>query len=199
MVLLALGSLIVGILFGHFIFPQSVIASSDLFITWSMRVLVFSVGIDLGSNKTILRKMREYSLKILLIPVGIIVGSIIGGAVVSVFIDLTVNEATAITAGLGWYSLAGIILKDIGNAQLGTTAFLCNMFREIFSFLLIPILASKVNFLTALAPGGVTTMDTTISVVSKSTNQEVTIIGLISGIVCTIAIPILIPFLYTFL
>ena len=46
-------------------------------------ILMFSVGISIGMHNGILKKIRQYHLKILIIPLGITAGSILGGLLCS--------------------------------------------------------------------------------------------------------------------
>ena len=79
----------------------------------------------------------------------------------------------AISAGLGWYSLSGVLLTDLISAEIGTIAFLSNILREILTFLLIPVLAKYLNGYTAIAPAGATSSDTSLSILMKYTDEEV--------------------------
>ena len=101
------------------------------------------------------RETREYHIRIFLIPAGIIAGSIW-----EVFWLLSFwgfpgqGPGAAIASGMGWYSLSGVTIGRLGGAELGSIAFMSNLMREIFSFVLIPILAEKLNFYSCIAPGG---------------------------------------------
>ena len=48
-------------------------------------LLLFSVGIDMGLNKQVFMQIKKLGFKILLIPTGVAIGSLLGGAVVAVF------------------------------------------------------------------------------------------------------------------
>ncbi len=48
-------------------------------------LLLFSVGIDMGLNKQVFRQIKKLGFKILLIPIGVALGSLLGGSVVSLF------------------------------------------------------------------------------------------------------------------
>ena len=78
-------------------------------------LLLFSVGIDMGLNKQVFSQIKKQGFKILLIPIGVAIGSLLGGSVVSLFFPQTLRECLAISSGMGWYSLSGILLTKAGN------------------------------------------------------------------------------------
>lgn len=97
---------------------------------------MLSVGISVGANKGVFQKLREHHVKILLIPIGVILGSIFGGVVCSLFLGESLRDSLMIVSGLGWYSLSGVLVTELAGAKIGTIAFLCNLLREIFSFMI---------------------------------------------------------------
>lgn len=197
MIIIALISLILGIIVGNYLSPE-VIAIFSQVAPIVLMLLMFSVGISIGMDKLIFRKMREMHLKVLVIPLGIVVGSLFGGFVCSFLAGNTVREGLAISSGLGWYSLSGVVLTDLAGAKVGTIAFMSSLFREIISFLIIPFVAKYTNKYTAIAPAAATSEDTTLPMLMKYTSEEVVIMSVINGIVCSALVPILINMIYTF-
>ena len=169
-------------------------------------ILMFSVGISIGMHNGILKKIRQYHLKILIIPLGITVGSVIGGLIIagslvggllcSAIANIPVNYSMAIASGMGWYSLAGVTISRLGGAELGSIAFMSNLMREFFSFFLIPIIASRLNNYTCIAPAAATSEDTTLPVLLKYTNEETVVLAVLNGILCSFFVPILITFFF---
>ncbi|HBK85835.1 MAG TPA: hypothetical protein DDZ53_07385, partial [Firmicutes bacterium] len=51
----------------------------------------------------------------------------------------------------------------------------------------------------AIAPGGATTMDTTLSLLARYGTNESVLAALINGIVLSIAVPILVPLFASFI
>lgn len=196
MIGIALICLVMGICGGMFIFDGSTVQAMGDVSAVALNILIISVGIDIGFNKEVFKKVKEYNLKILLIPIGIIVGSIGGSVVAGVFLGLSPNEAAAVGSGFGWYSLSAVILSDIGSAELGTMAFLSNIIREVMSIVLIPILVKYLNKYTSIATAGATSMDTLLPVITKFTDEEVAVIAVVSGVILTAVVPILVPFIY---
>lgn len=159
-------------------------------------ILMFSVGISIGMHNGILKKIRQYHLKILIIPLGITAGSILGGLLCSLILRLPLNQGAAVASGMGWYSLAGVTISRLGGAELGSIAFMSNLMREFFSFFLIPIIAAKLNYCTCIAPAAATSEDTTLPVLLKYTDEETVVLSVLNGMLCSFFVPILITFFF---
>lgn len=159
-------------------------------------ILMFSVGISIGMHNGILKKIRQYHLKILIIPLGITAGSILGGLLCSLILKLPLNQGAAVASGMGWYSLAGVTISRLGGAELGSIAFMSNLMREFFSFFLIPIIAAKLNYCTCIAPAAATSEDTALPVLLKYTDEETVVLSVLNGMLCSFFVPILITFFF---
>lgn len=195
MVLALVLTVLAGIIVGYFLIPASWITQIDTVSTGLLFILLFGIGIDLGGSDRLFARIKELGYKVLLVPVLIAVGSIAGTMLVGKWLHLPLNEAGAVGAGFGWYSLSGIILSKIHSAELGALAFLTNIAREIMAIIMIPMLAKKGN-LSVIAPGGATTMDTTLPLISESVKQpELVITAFISGSVLSALVPFLVPLL----
>jgi uncharacterized membrane protein YbjE (DUF340 family) len=188
--------IIAGMLSGYFTELEYLVANLDFISTAALAILLLGVGIDLGANNQVIDKLKQLGWKVLLVPLLIAIGSIGGTIIIGLVIDLSLNESSAIGAGFGWYSLSGVLLTKIYSADLGVLAFLTNVFRELFAIMLIPIVAKWDNKMIVVAPGGATTMDTTLPLISKSAaHKEVVAIAFISGVVLSSMVPILVPLL----
>ncbi len=192
MSLMILAVLALGIGAGY-ILPEGLSASIDSASSYLLLILLFSVGIDMGLNRDVFQRIRELGLRILPIPLGIVLGSLCGGAITALLVRLPLREGLAISSGLGWYSLSGILLTEAGNPVGGTISFLANVFREMLTFVVVPFIASRLNFYAAIAPAGATSMDTTLGIISKHTNGTVAVLAFVNGVVCTLVVPILVP------
>ena len=156
----------------------------DRLMSYALMLLLLSVGIEVGTNKTVFRKIREYNVRILVIPFGVAVGSIAGGLLLGFFLGMPVNESAAVSSGFGFYSVSAVILRGLGGAQLGTVAFMTNVLRELMAFLMIPFVARHFGRYAAVA---------------RATDDETALIAVISGVVLTALVPVLVPLLYTLL
>lgn len=194
--ILPIACLIAGVFLGKFLFSSGAPDGLDLLITVSLSVVVFMAGADVGAKKLILRKLAEYRAKVLLIPFGTALGTVLGGVLLGAALRMPLNEAAAVSAGFAYYSLSAGILTNLGGAGLGALAFIANVLRELLSLLVIPVIAKYINPYCAVAPGGATTMDTTLGIIARCTNEEITVMAMINGVILSALVPILVPFLY---
>ena len=199
MVFLALLALILGMMYGLFglnVQPIDFLAEHTDYLLY---VLMFLVGISVGMHHGLLEKIKEYHVKILMIPAGIIVGSFLGGVVCSFLTKTPVNVGTAIACGLGWYSLSSVSIGNLAGAAFGSIAFLSNLMREIFSFFTIPWIARHLNYYSCIAPAGATSEDTTLPMMIRYTNEETVVMSVLNGVICSAMVPVLISFCYSVL
>lgn len=187
-----LAVLAAGILAGLFIMPESVYDNTGLLMDIGLCLLLFSVGIDLGNNKELFKNLRTVGFKVLVVPAATIIGSLTGGIICSFIFDLDIFGALAIASGMSWYTLSAIIITPI-SAELGTIAFLTNVFREIIAFVCIPIIAKRIGFLETIAAGAAISMDTGLPIITKNTSQEVALISFISGVIISLSVTVLVP------
>jgi uncharacterized membrane protein YbjE (DUF340 family) len=192
-------AVILGMLAGRFIIPESVLQYSDTLITIALNILLFLIGIDLGRNRGVLRDIRSHGRVLLLVPLGIVLGSMVGGFLAGLITGMPANLSLPIASGFGWYSLSGILLSNLHSPEIGAIAFLTNIFRELLAILLIPILALKLSHWSAIAPAGATSMDTTLPIIARSTSPEIVVVAFVNGALLTGLVPVLVPFLYNLL
>ncbi|NBG87638.1 lysine exporter LysO family protein [Isachenkonia alkalipeptolytica] len=186
-----------GVLSGIFLFPESLQESMGFWISFGLGLLLFFVGIDIGSNRGILGRIRRIGFKVFLVPLMVAVGSILGTTLAGIVMGMNLAESAAIGAGFGWYSLSAIELSK-HSAYLGTLAFVTNISREVIALVSIPFIAKYIGKLEAIAPAGATAMDTVLPVISRSTNAHIAIISFITGVVLSSMVPILVPLLMLF-
>lgn len=181
-----------GIVVGLFLFPQYLVQYIGLLIDFGLCALLFFVGMDIGRNKDIIKQIKACGLRILLIPIMIALGSVVGSIAGGFLIGLPANESGAIGAGFGWYSLSAIILSDY-SAETGAVAFITNVCRELFALMAIPFIAKYIGKLESIAPAGATAMDTSLPVVSGATDSKTAVVSFITGVVLSLLVPVLVP------
>lgn len=188
-------SIALGMALGRWVLPQDLITHLDTLTTAALCLLLVGIGISLGSQIEVLSRLRLLGWRIILVPALVAAGSIGGAALAGIFLGMPLREASAIGAGFGWYSLSGVLLAKIHSVETGALAFLTNVTREVLSFILIPLLAARFGNLAAVAPGGATTMDTTLPLISRVTDTDTTIIALVNGTILSAMVPLLVPLL----
>ncbi|MBK3519048.1 lysine exporter LysO family protein [Carboxylicivirga marina] len=189
----------VGLIGGIYsVFPDWLL-NEDL-TTYALFVLMFLVGISIGSDKNAFYVLRKLNFKVVLVPLTVVVGSLVGTSLISILLsDINAKEAMAVGAGFGYYSLSSIFIGQMHSQELGVIALLSNIFREIITLLAVPILVKYFGKLAGIATGGATAMDTTLPIIVKYTGKEYGIIAIFSGIILTILVPVLVTMILEFL
>ncbi len=185
-------AVVIGILLGYTVFPPEASQYIGYGIDIGLCLLLLFVGIDIGRQRDIFDKIKRMGLKVLLVPIMIAFGSIFGAMAGGYLLKLPLREAGAVGAGFGWYSLSAIELSK-HSPQLGSLAFLTNISREIIALITIPLVARYIGGLESIAPAGATAMDTTLPVISRSTDGSVAVISFITGVALSFMVPILVP------
>lgn len=189
-------SLVGGLLFGYLFLDTGVKDTLDLILMSALDVMIFIAGIEIGSNRGILKRICNLhsALLALTIPLAVACGSICGALLLGHIAGLSAYDSLLVGGGLGWYSFSSVVISAMYSTEIGTVAFLANMMREISGFFLIPLLVRVHKFL-ALAPSGAATMDSGLPVVIKYTNLHVGMYSFINGLVLTLIVPVLISWL----
>lgn len=189
-------SLVGGLLFGYLFLDTGVKDTLDLILMSALDVMIFIAGIEIGSNRGILKRICNVhsALLALAIPLAVACGSICGALFLGHIAGLSAYDSLLVGGGLGWYSFSSVVISAMYSTEIGTVAFLANMMREISGFFLIPFLVRMHKFL-ALAPSGAATMDSGLPVVIKYTNLHVGMYSFINGLVLTLIVPVLISWL----
>ena len=189
-------SLVGGLLFGYLFLDTGVKGTLDLILMSALDVMIFIAGIEIGSNRGILKRICNLhsALLALAIPLAVACGSICGALLLGHIAGLSAYDSLLVGGGLGWYSFSSVVISAMYSTEIGTVAFLANMMREISGFFLIPLLVRVHKFL-ALAPSGAATMDSGLPVVIKYTNLHVGMYSFINGLVLTLIVPVLISWL----
>jgi len=189
-------SLVGGLIFGYLFLDTGVKDTLDLILMSALDVMIFIAGIEIGSNRGILKRICNLhsALLALAIPFAVACGSICGALLLGHIAGLSAYDSLLVGGGLGWYSFSSVVISAMYSTEIGTVAFLANMMREISGFFLIPLLVRVHKFL-ALAPSGAATMDSGLPVVIKYTNLHVGMYSFINGLVLTLIVPVLISWL----
>ncbi len=182
-------SFVLGILIGVFSPLSRSLFKSDLSL-YALYLLLFLIGIGIGSNTEAWHTIKRLNIRIVLVPLSVIFGTFAGVGLFSVFLsEVNLRESLAIGAGFGYYSLSSILIAQIRGETLGVLALLSNIMREITTLLITPLLFKYFGNLAPIASGGATSMDTTLPIITRFTGKEYAMISVFSGIVLTVAAP----------
>lgn len=170
---------------------------------WVLFALMLQVGMGIGSDSRLREILRTVSPRMLLVPCATVVGTIAASAAVSLLLARwSAPQVLAVGCGFGYYSLSSILVASVGEASMGaqvaaelaTIALMANIFREIFTLLLSPLMVRWFSPLAPICAGGATTMDTTLPVITRFSGREWVFVSIAHGMVVDFSVPFLVPF-----
>ncbi|MDR2913319.1 MAG: lysine exporter LysO family protein [Tannerella sp.] len=202
------GSLIVvaffvaGCLLGWYLNTRQITIDGDI-SRYVLYLLMFQVGLSIGSDKNILQILRSLRPKYLLVPLATIIGTLSFSALAAFFIsEWSLFDCLAIGSGFAYYSLSSILITELKTAslgvqlatELGTIALITNILREIMALLGAPVFAKFFGRLAPICAGGATTMDTTLPIITKYSGKDLVFIAILHGILVDLSVPFLVSF-----
>lgn len=188
-----------GILAGRFLIPRlfsdfnTFDSLASTAITVELSTLLFLVGMALGLKEGLAAQIRAVGFRVLAIPLAALAGTLLAAALLGLVLPIGVKNTLAVAAGLGWYSLAPGMLMDAGNMTAGAISFLHNVMRELFSIVLIPLVAQKVGYVETVGMPGAAAMDSSLPIVVKATSPGMAVYSFLSGLILTLIVPMLVP------
>ncbi|MEK7556545.1 MAG: lysine exporter LysO family protein [Patescibacteria group bacterium] len=190
--LATLGCFAAGIALGWaHIGPQWMVAGDAS--TWALYLLLFLVGASTAASPEIRHSLRALRPWIMLIPIAIAVGSMIGSGIVSFLLpDVSVQEGVAVGAGLGYYSVSSVIINEAWGTKIAAVALLANIIRETATFIGSAFLVRWFGKLAPVAAGGATSLDVTLPTILRYSGSESVPAAIVSGAVLTAAVPFLV-------
>jgi uncharacterized membrane protein YbjE (DUF340 family) len=161
---------------------------SDYVFTASLILLLFVMGLAFGIDKESITKLRQTGPRILIIPLSTASGSICAGALGGLILGINPIASATVTAGYGWYTLAGPMVWQIFGAEWGALGFATNFLREILTIITTPLMR-RVDKYAPIASGGATSMDTTLPVIVRYSGSDVLVASFASGFILTAVAP----------
>ena len=157
--------------------------------------LLFTVGITVGNNTTLLRSFKRLDPRLMLLPLMTIVGTLAATAIAALALPgRSLTDCLAVGSGFGYYSLSSILITQYRGPELGTVALLANIIREIITLLGAPLLVRYFGPLAPISAGGATTMDTTLPIITRTSGQDFVILSLFHGFLVDFSVPFLVTF-----
>lgn len=164
--------------------------------TWNL-LLIFMlfIGLDLAYSPL---DRSWLNWKIMLVPLGCIIGSL-AGALLSSFIikDINLKDLIMLSQGYGFYSMSGIVVTELKNAELGSIALMNDLFREIIAILLMYSIGWRYPR-SAISAAAATAMDVTLPMVKQACGNNFIPHAMVSGFILSILAPIAISILAAF-
>lgn len=187
--LILLGSFLLGLALGGIDLVPTAIVESDLG-NYLLYLLLFLVGLSVGNDRDTIRGFRQLSPRLLVLPFLTIIGSMCGGVVAALLLGQSLYEMLAVSQGLAYYSLSSILITEKLGITLGAIALFSNVFRELLTLLLAPLLVKYIGPLAPIAAGGATTMDVTLPAILNASGKEYLVPAIYHGFVCDFSVPI---------
>lgn len=161
--------------------------------SWNLLlVFMFLIGLDLARSPL---DRSWLNWKILLVPIGCIIGSIFGAFIAALVIDtISLKDLIMLSQGYGFYSMSGIVVTELKNAELGSVALMNDLFREIFAILFMYMIGWRYPR-SAISSAGATAMDVTLPMVKQACGNEFIPHAMVSGFILSILAPILLSIL----
>src|SRR5690606_8010876 len=159
--------------------------SSDL-------VYMLLIGLDLAYSPL---DKSWLNWRIMLVPVGCIVGSLLGVVLYSFWNShIALKDLIMLSQGYGFYSMSGVVVTELKNAELGSIALMNDLFREIFDILFMYMIGWRYPR-SAISSAGATAMDVTLPMVKQACGNDFIPHAMVSGFVLSVLAPILVSVL----
>lgn len=185
-------SIILGLLLG--IFLRGII--NPVYIehtfTLSLILLYISVGISQGANKEVFKFIKLLGVKVIWISVAVLLGSLIGGLMAGLLLDVPMKVSVISASGMSFYSYTGAFMTDSYGLEAGTYGFIVNILREFLTVLLLPLLI-KITPGSPIASGGAGDMDTLLAPITKFVGIRLGIVALVTGTILTSVVILILP------
>lgn len=157
-----------------------------LHVLW---LLMFLVGISIGSDTRLGEIVRSLRPQTLLLPLATTVGTFAGSALISLVLAWSVSECLAVGAGFAYYSLSSVFITQYKGAELGTVALLANIMRELLTLLCAPLLVRFWGPLAPISCGGASTMDTTLPTIARHSGKEWIFVSILHAMTLDFTVP----------
>lgn len=179
---------ILGIIAGRFV-PSDLLEKYDHALP-TLWLLMALVGLALGCR--IRRGELSFSIRpsLLLLPLSTTLGTFAGASCAALFVIWPLADCLAIGSGFAYYSLSSVFITKFRGPDPGAAALICNILRELFTLLFVPLIVRFFGPLAAISSGGATTMDTTLPVILRYAGIQWAIPSLFHAVVLDISVPL---------
>ena len=183
-----------------------VVIENDITV-YVLYLLMFQVGLSIGSDKKLKDILGSIRPKLLLVPFATIAGTLLFSALVSLLLtQWSVFDCLAVGSGFAYYSLSSILITQLKESslgvqlatELGTIALMANIMREIMALLGAPLFVKYFGRLSPICAGGATTMDTTLPIITRYSGKDLVFISIFHGIIVDFTVPFFVSFFCSF-
>lgn len=204
--LIVVGFFVLGCLLGGSGWLPEAFAGTD-FTEYVLYLLMFQVGLSIGSDRKLKEIIRSIRPRLLLVPLATICGTLAATALASLLITRwSMADCLAVGSGFAYYSLSSILITQLKEpalgvqmaAELGTIALIANILREIMALLGAPLFVKYFGRLSPICAGGATTMDTTLPIITRYSGKDLVFVSIFHGILVDFSVPFLVSFFGSF-
>ena len=183
-----------------------VVIENDITV-YVLYLLIFQVGLSIGSDKKLKDILGSIRPKLLLVPLATIAGTLVFSALVGLLLtQWSVFDCLAVGSGFAYYSLSSILITQLKEpfwgvqlaTELGTIALMANIMREIMALLGAPLFVKYFGRLSPICAGGATTMDTTLPIITRYSGKDLVFISIFHGIIVDFTVPFFVSFFCSF-
>lgn len=180
---------------------------------WALYLLLFFVGLSVGSDSRFSEIIRTMRPKLLLIPLATIVGTLsfsalaawligLSGMAACVTGGLSVPDGLAVSSGFTYYSLSSVLIIQLkaplagaaAAAWLGTVALLTNLFKEIAVLVGAPLMTRLAGPFAPICVGGAASMDVLLPSITSASGRQWAFVAVLHGAVIDFCVPFFVSF-----
>lgn len=183
--LIALGMVALGALL---FLAQQHLGLESLALPSSNAFLLLMIGI-IGADLAQIRLSRQWvSPAMLALPGLVVVGSMLGGALVAWLVDVPLKAGLALSSGYGWFSLSSVMVAEALGKAYGTMALSIDLLRELLAFVIL-YAVGRWWPVVGLAAAGATAMDSSLPIIKQACSPSVIPMAMVSGFLLTLLAP----------
>ena len=154
-------------------------------------VLVALVGVDLTQVSLDWRRISGRAWRVSL---SVVLGSLLGGVIISFLSEDGVRVSLQLASGYGWFTLSSVMMGEYHGQLIGTVALMTDLFRELVAIILIYVVGRKSPEM-AIASADATALDSTLPMVKQGCPVRHVPLALASGLILTVFAPVMIALL----
>lgn len=167
-------------------------------------LLIMQVGLGVGMRPDLKKLIKNFNLKMLMLPVCTITGTLVFTLIASmIFYEDLWTDIMAVGSGFGYYSLSSVLISQMKTAageidaaaSIAAVALLANVSRELLALFSCRWLSARGKGMTAISVAGVTSMDVCLPMIlgdSRNADSRLVSAAIFHGIALEISVPVLI-------
>ncbi|MDE6008335.1 MAG: lysine exporter LysO family protein [Muribaculaceae bacterium] len=189
----------IGLLTGY----SGILSDPTLLTDFSMPVLyvlIAIIGFEFG-HKNLVPTLKKITRTALVLPFLTIGGSLLAAIIAFLLLGgHSIKDYLAMSSGLGYYSLAPLLIIDFKKTSVGidaatelaTITLMANMVREITSLTCAPLFRRFFGFYSPIAAAGVASIDVVLPVIVRTCGNSAIPLAIVQGVILEIGVPALV-------